>query len=189
MTAIEFEPALAERARANFEPYPQIEAVCGDGGSVDYAAADVIYVNAGATRPAEIWLDRLRQNGRLVLPLTTDGGFAPPGGLATARTGAVFLITRRDDEFLARRISAVAIYPCVGLRDASSELALAKAFAKGDGSSVTHLVRSDDAPEEQCWLRGEGWSLLHAGASATASPSAPGRGDPAVSARPRPAPQ
>ncbi len=34
--------------------------------------ADVIYVNAGATRPADIWLDRLNDGGRLVLPLTTD---------------------------------------------------------------------------------------------------------------------
>ena len=31
-------------------------------------AADVILVNAGATRPAERWLDGLRDGGRLILP-------------------------------------------------------------------------------------------------------------------------
>jgi len=27
----------------------------------------------GATRPADAWLDRLKEGGRLILPLTTDG--------------------------------------------------------------------------------------------------------------------
>jgi protein-L-isoaspartate(D-aspartate) O-methyltransferase len=35
----------------------------------------VIYVNAGATRPADIWRDRLNDDGRLILPLTSDEGF------------------------------------------------------------------------------------------------------------------
>jgi protein-L-isoaspartate O-methyltransferase len=30
---------------------------------------DVIYVNAGAIRPADSWLDGLRDGGRLILPL------------------------------------------------------------------------------------------------------------------------
>ena len=34
--------------------------------------ADVIYVNAGTTRPADLWLDRLKEGGRLILPMTTS---------------------------------------------------------------------------------------------------------------------
>jgi protein-L-isoaspartate(D-aspartate) O-methyltransferase len=45
------------------------------------------------------------------------------------------------------------------LRDAESEAALAAAFEKGRAQEVTRLYRRDDVPEENCWLRGTGWSL------------------------------
>jgi protein-L-isoaspartate O-methyltransferase len=56
----------------------QVTAACGVGDPRVEAAfaavpADVIYVNAGATRPADVWLDRLKEGGRLILPLTADG--------------------------------------------------------------------------------------------------------------------
>jgi protein-L-isoaspartate O-methyltransferase len=63
------------RARANLAPHPNVEIVEGDGALVSFGEADVIYVNAGCTRPAESWLDRLADCGRLILPLTSDRGF------------------------------------------------------------------------------------------------------------------
>jgi protein-L-isoaspartate(D-aspartate) O-methyltransferase len=63
-----------------------------------FEPADVIYVNAGATRPADAWLDRLKEGGRLILPSTAD---AFPN--RNARRGAVFRIERLGPEFLARR--------------------------------------------------------------------------------------
>ena len=71
VTAIEFDQSLAERAASNFSGKSNVTVVQGDGAVVDFAAADVIYVNAGATRPAELWLDRLKEGGRLILPLTS----------------------------------------------------------------------------------------------------------------------
>jgi D-amino-acid dehydrogenase len=59
--------------------------VRGDGTRIAFEPADVIYVNAGATRPADAWLDRLKEGGRLILPLTAD---AFPN--RDARRGAVF---------------------------------------------------------------------------------------------------
>ncbi len=103
---------------------------------------------------AETWLDRLAENGRLILPLAT--GEFPAGDV---RHGAVFRIERRGSDFLALRISAVAIFPCEGMRDAQSEAALAAGFEKGRVQEVTRLYRRDDVPEENCWLRGTGWSL------------------------------
>ena len=47
------------------------------------------------------------------------------------RRGAVFRIERHDPEFLARRISGVAIFPCEGGRDEAGERALGAAFGKG----------------------------------------------------------
>ena len=75
------------------------------------------------------------------------------------RHGAVFRIERQGSDFLAQRISGVAIFPCEGMRDAESEAALAAAFEKGRVREVTRLYRRDEVPEKNCWLRGTGWSL------------------------------
>src|SRR6266403_5513674 len=63
VTGIEYEPELAARAKANFASYPNVEIVEGEGSLVSFDTADVIYVNAGCTRPAESWLDRLADGG------------------------------------------------------------------------------------------------------------------------------
>jgi protein-L-isoaspartate(D-aspartate) O-methyltransferase len=60
VTAIEFDTELAARATANFAQTPHVRAVHGDGTRVMFEPADVIYVNAGATRPADAWLERLK---------------------------------------------------------------------------------------------------------------------------------
>ena len=159
VTAIEYEADLAVRARANLAPYHHIRLVEGDGTVVEFEPADVIYVNAGTTRPADLWLDRLKEGGRLILPMTTQQGFGAIGAGTMKRHGVVFLITRRGDGFEARRISAVAIYPCAAMRDAASDEALGRALAEDDGSRVTRLHRRDDLPDDICWLRGDGWCL------------------------------
>lgn len=161
VTAIEFDTGPAERLAANFSGEANVCVLQGDGSQIAFEPADVIYVNAGATRPADHWLDRLKEGGRLVLPLTTNDGFQSPTRVSIRRRGAVFRIERRGDDFLARRISAVAIFPCEGMRDPVSEAALTAAFAKGDGSNVTRLYRRGDVPEEQCWLRAPDWALAY----------------------------
>lgn len=161
VTAIEYEPILAARLARNFSDSNNVKAIQGDGAAVDFPPADVIFVNAGATRPAERWLDGLADGGRLILPLTTTAGFSGTGTGASERTGAVFRIERRGDEFHARRISGVGIYPCHGMRDPVAERALAAALERGGWDYVTRLYRRDDIPEEDCWLRGEGWCLAY----------------------------
>jgi len=156
VTAIEFDAALATRLAANFAGARNIRVAQGDGARVEFDSADIIYVSAGATKPSEAWLDRLAEGGRLILPLTA--GEFPAGDV---RQGAVFRIERQGDDFLAQRISGVAIFPCEGMRDAESEAALATAFEKGRAQEVTRLYRRDDVPEEDCWLRGTGWSLAY----------------------------
>jgi protein-L-isoaspartate(D-aspartate) O-methyltransferase len=130
--------------------------VQGDGAQVPFDPAGVILVNAGATRPADLWLDRLKENGRLILPMTAS---AAPN--TDVRQGAVFRITRQGEDFPAKRISAVGIFPCEGMRDPDSEAALAAAFEKGGVENVTRLYRRDDVPDQDCWLRGKGWCLAY----------------------------
>ena len=160
VTAIELDPGLAARARVNLASYPNVRMVCGNGAVVPFDCAEVIYVNAGATRPADPWLNGLSEGGRLILPLTTNQGFArnaPP--VPIERRGAVFRIERRSTEYRARWISPIAIFPCEGARDPLSEAALTRAFEKGGWEEVTGLCRGDAVPEDRCWLHAPGWSL------------------------------
>jgi protein-L-isoaspartate(D-aspartate) O-methyltransferase len=171
VVGIELEPELASRARSNLARFANVEVIHGDGATIPLEPADVIYVNAGASRPADSWLDALKPGGRMVLPLTvnllTEGGH-----LMT--DGAIFLITRHPDEpghFAARCVSGTRIYPCTGMREEASERALAAAFEK-DGfgkngfkssglSRITRLYRTDDIAEERCWMRAPGWCLAY----------------------------
>ena len=71
VTGIEVDTGLATRAKKNLSSYSNVRIVEGDGTTVPFDPADVIYVNAGVTRPADQWLDGLREGGRLILPLAT----------------------------------------------------------------------------------------------------------------------
>lgn len=161
VTGIEYDPELAARAKANFASHANVDIVEGDGTSVSFDEADAIYVNAGCTRPAESWLERLADRGRLILPLTSDQGFGASSLENIARAGAVFLIERRGGDYSATWISSVAIFPCAGSRDKASERALAEAFVKGGWERVTRLYRDQDVPEERCWVRGPGWCIAY----------------------------
>lgn len=162
VTAIEIEADLAARARAGLAPCGRVRVIEGDGAAAPFDPADVIYVNAGVTRPADAWLDRLRDGGRLVLPLAADPGTRAGALSDPGRHGAVFVVTRQGVDFAARWVSPVAVYPCAALRDRESEAALAAALAREGRERVTRLYRTDSLPEEQCWLRGRGWCLAYA---------------------------
>jgi protein-L-isoaspartate(D-aspartate) O-methyltransferase len=151
VTAIEYDPGLAARLKANFAGQPNMRAVEGDGTRIDFDPADVIYVNAGVTRPADLWLDRLKDGGRMTLALTRDKDTG----------GAWFRIERRGDGFLAKWISAAGLFPCEGARDGESEQALVAALEKGGWDRVTRLYRRGDVPEERCWLKGPDWCLAY----------------------------
>jgi protein-L-isoaspartate(D-aspartate) O-methyltransferase len=159
LTAIEFDAELAARAEVNLASLPHAKVVQGDGATLPFAPADVIYVNAGASRPSDLWLDGLREGGRLILPLTTSANFTfrDTGRLS----GAVFRITRRGGEFHADFISPTAIFPCAGARDEASEAALARAFEAGGLRKVKRLRRTDEVADMDCWVKAPGWSLTY----------------------------
>jgi protein-L-isoaspartate(D-aspartate) O-methyltransferase len=160
LTAIEFDPALAARAASNLAHLPNATVLQGDGSLTPFAPADVIYVNAGASKPADAWLDGLKDGGRLILPLTTKMNSSEPFN-SSRPSGAVFRITRRGSDFDADFISAIAVFPCEGVRDDASERALAAAFENGGFRDVKHLRRTDDVRDEECWVKAPGWSLTY----------------------------
>lgn len=152
VTAIEYEPDLARRAADNLALYDQVTVIQGDGTLVDFDAADVLYVNAGVTHPVGMWLDRLNDGGRLILPLTAGTGNA---------RGVVFGIGRDGDRLPAKGLSTVGIYSCAGARDDAADAALARALKKGGWEFVQHLHRHNDVPVERCWLWADGWCLSY----------------------------
>jgi protein-L-isoaspartate(D-aspartate) O-methyltransferase len=158
VTAIEYEPELAARATANLAACPQVCVVRGDGATHPLDPADVILVNAGASRPLDIWLDALKDGGRLILPLCV--GYTAPGGRLMTR-GGIFLIERHGDDYEAAWKSTTAIYPCFGGRDQESEASLAEALRRGGAEKVRRLYRSDHPPAGACWARGPGWALAY----------------------------
>jgi protein-L-isoaspartate(D-aspartate) O-methyltransferase len=156
VTAIEYDPVLAVRLAQNLTEAGNVAVIQGDGTTAAFDPADAILVNAGTVRPADHWLDRLAEGGRLILPMTAMGFPA-----ADASRGAVFRIERRGDEFHVRWISSVGIYPCHGMRDGVAEQALAAAFDAGGAEKVTRLYRRNNLPAEQTWLKGGGWCLAY----------------------------
>lgn len=159
VTAIEYEPELAGRANANLVRVKNVEVKHGDATTVAFDRADVIYVNAGATRPVDAWLDRLKDGGRLIIPLTTNAAFGGPA--PRGPQGGMFRIERRGGDFLVEHVSAAAFIPGESMRDPESEAALAAGFAKGGQHNVTRLYRFGDIPDEQCWVRAPGWALAY----------------------------
>ena len=109
VTAVEFVPELAARAKNNLGAYPNVRVTHGDGFMMMLEPADVIYVNAGASKPSEVWLDALQDGGRLILPLTVT--FTSDQGHAMTR-GAIFRIERRGVDYTAQWMGGTDLSLC-----------------------------------------------------------------------------
>jgi protein-L-isoaspartate(D-aspartate) O-methyltransferase len=155
VVAVEQDHDLAARARANLVPWPQVEVVAGDGRTHDPGEVDAIVVFAGSTHPASLWLDRLAEGGRLMLPLTSEN-----------RWGFLLRAIRRGAEFEAAPIGRVGIYPCVGGRDEEAGKRLMRALEALQGGfaakiPVLALHRGEPDPEvaDKVWYRAPGFWL------------------------------
>ena len=146
--AYEVVPEFARRATDNLAEFPYVTVYARSGAEGPLPACDVLYVNAGATGPLDVWLDALRPKGRLLFPMTPDEG-----------AGAMLLITKQDDGgFAARFLMQVQFVPCIGARNEVEAQRLSKAFRNSGWAKVKSLHRND-APDESCWFAGDGWWL------------------------------
>lgn len=172
VTALEFDADLASRAATNLAGIPNVSVIAGDACSLAFDPADVIYVNAGFSHIPTTWLDRLRDGGRLLLPMGSRSATrALVSGqkmdvskmMRFTKSHVVFRIERRGEEFhVSPGIPAVFI-AAEGADEAAeaADAALVAALEKGDSKNVTRLYRGGDIPDERCWLRGEGWCLAY----------------------------
>jgi protein-L-isoaspartate(D-aspartate) O-methyltransferase len=148
--AVDVDPTLAERARANVAEWPWIEVAHGDGRSGLPPRCDVVLVHAGATHVLDEWLDALSDGGRLLVPLT---GAMPAMG-ATLGKGMMLRVTRAAPDWTARVSSMVAIYSLVGARDDAMNAALGRAMMTGALMKATRLRRDSHEAGAECVLHG-----------------------------------
>jgi protein-L-isoaspartate(D-aspartate) O-methyltransferase len=153
VTAIEIDSGLAGRAHSNLSYLSHVDVFEGDGGEKDPGPCDAVLVNAGATHPRSIWLDSLRPDGRLLIPLTVTDDTGPGGA------GRVLKVTRQPEGFTASFISEVRIFPCVGGRDSELNQRLKEASERDDWKSVQSLRRDQHGLTDTCWLHSENFCL------------------------------
>ena len=146
--AREIDAATATRAQRCLSDYANVTVLARSGSEPDLPTSDVIYVNAGAPKVMEPWLDALGEGGRLVFPLTS--GF---------EMGGMLLVTRQKAGFSARFVGRAAFIPCIGAEDTEAGKRLTHAFGIGRAMDVKSLVRSPESPNASCWLAGDGWWL------------------------------
>jgi protein-L-isoaspartate(D-aspartate) O-methyltransferase len=149
--AFEIEPGLARRAVSNLADATNVTVYDRSGSEGKLPDSDVVYVSAGATGPQSVWLDALRDGGRLLFPLT-----------ATKGTGAMLLVKRRSARaFEATFLCSAVFIGCAGARDEDTARRLSTAFSRGDLKSVQSL-KWNSPPDETCWFAGRDWWLSSA---------------------------
>jgi SAM-dependent methyltransferase len=86
VTAVEFDAALAERAKTFLSGRSNVRIVHGDGARWPETSADGVYVNFAVSRPADCWIEGLAPGGRLAFRSASpvSSGRIPAPGIATA---------------------------------------------------------------------------------------------------------
>jgi len=141
--ACEVDAPLAARAQQNLVGYSNVTVHAADGASLDPGECDAIFINAGVTHPHPMWLERLAEGGRLLLPITIPMG---PG----LGKGIMVKVVRQNRGFSARMASFVAIYSCTSVRDAQLEPLLGKAMSTGALFKLKSVRPEAHDPSDTC---------------------------------------
>jgi protein-L-isoaspartate(D-aspartate) O-methyltransferase len=151
LVAVEYDAGLAAAARENLRPWAQADVVTGDGTTHDPGEVDAIITFAGMTHPGPLWLDRLREGGRLLMALT-----------AADRWGFFLCAIRRGAGFHAVPFGRCGFFPCIGARDheAAERLQQALRELKGEPVPVRSLHRGrPPADSADVWYAAPGFWL------------------------------
>src|SRR5208283_525816 len=134
VVAYDIDGNLAQRAKSNLTSFANVEVRAADASKYDPGPADAILINAGATHPLDLWLDSMKEGGRMIFPLVRwpmgaifGQGVAGWGAMMRVRrlAGGIFgsrslagrgamMRVRRDaaDRYAASCVGPVGMFPC-----------------------------------------------------------------------------
>jgi protein-L-isoaspartate(D-aspartate) O-methyltransferase len=159
VTAIEYDAALAERARENLSDRENVDVVHDNGCGWPKEPTDVVYVNFAIPHPAVPWIENLAMGGRLIFPL---------GVPRTTRVGGqtlnaiAILVTRLSEGCAASAVHpasfvfAEGFAPKRGLEEIRS---LQKSLRRGGWDRIKSLIWNRPVDGAKCWHIGSGWAL------------------------------
>jgi protein-L-isoaspartate(D-aspartate) O-methyltransferase len=138
---------LGARAKDNLAGYRNVTVEVGEDNAApfDPGDCDAIFVNAGMTHILPMWLDRLREGGHMLVPLTASVAHGSGHGLMAK-------IVRSGEHFSAETIGGVGIFSAIGLRDASLEQAIETAIKSQKLSGMKSVRRDAHEVMETCIL-------------------------------------
>ncbi|HZV88598.1 MAG TPA: methyltransferase domain-containing protein [Candidatus Binatus sp.] len=161
VVGVELDAGLAARAKENLAAYANVTVHAGDGAGFDPGLCDAIFVNCGVTHPQTIWLESLRDDGCLVLPLTM--AINP-----TIGQGIMTKIRRGPAGYSAEMVSPVAIFSGGSLRDAALEPLMGNPLRSGGLLKLKSVRRDAHEAAETCVIHASEVCLSTAELSATA---------------------
>lgn len=143
--AIDSERLFVEEARKNLRGQRNVKVVYHDGREDLGLSADVVVVHAGFSHAHRVWLDALRPDGRLLVPITNRLG-----------QGTLFKITRLGAQYCAEAIGPIQIMP--SRRDG---FVIDKRLLRWwEANSQVRSVRLDAHKKDgTCWLHWQGACL------------------------------
>jgi protein-L-isoaspartate(D-aspartate) O-methyltransferase len=107
--AMENEKLLADMAISTLSSRANVEVRHGNGATelmTKDGLFDLIIAFAGVTQPAQSWIEHLKPDGRMLLPVTGDNWW-----------GAMILAERDGNAFNAITLGQCGFFPCIGARD------------------------------------------------------------------------
>jgi protein-L-isoaspartate(D-aspartate) O-methyltransferase len=162
VVGVDLDAGLAARAKENLSDYANVTVHTGDGAGFDPGPCDAIFVNCGVTHPQTIWLESLRDDGCLVLPITM--AINPTTG-----QGIMTKMRRGPAGYSAEMVSPVAIFSGGSLRDPALEPLMANALRSGGLLKLKSVRRDSHEATETCVIHASEVCLSTAELSATAS--------------------
>jgi protein-L-isoaspartate(D-aspartate) O-methyltransferase len=173
---IEIDPDLARQAAANLTEWPWTLIQPGNGEAIPSSDNDVVLIHAGATHLLDVWLDALRDGGRLLVPLSGAMSGSPnfvatfmpdtmkgsvPAAMKSAMAanigkGFMVLVTRSGQVWKVRPLPSipVAIYSLRDVRDETMGAALGQAILSGRLMTVSRVRRDKHDVADTCVVHG-----------------------------------
>lgn len=158
--AVEYDEALAQKARQNLAGYANVELVRGDATEWPKEDADVIYANFALDHPPAAWIENLAVSGRALFPL---GYPAVENGRSSGFTGRAgfLMIDRRAKGFGAKFLQPVSFVWAEGQRPPAPgrHEGLAEAFRSRRAYQVRSLRWHEPPKGEGEWYGEADWGL------------------------------